>query len=164
MFSAKIIKYEEHTISFQTFLVWALKIIVESRTFRMLLLYILWDDRNFYDFRFKGTATAAIGIHPTKAWLPQLVNFKIKSDTWEERYAIKLYFKLGKMPQKHMECFRMLLEHLAWIEHQFLSSIRDSRKAGSLWWMMRGVGRVRKSIDQSWLAKELGLGVLCWSF
>ena len=31
---------------------------------------------NFYDFRFKGIATAAIGIHPTKAWLSQLVNFK----------------------------------------------------------------------------------------
>ena len=25
-----------------------------------------------------------------------------------------------------MECFRMLLEHLAWIEHQFLSGIRES--------------------------------------
>ena len=30
--------------------------------------------------------------------------------------------------------------------------------------MMRGVGGVRKSIDQSWLAKGLGLGLglLCW--
>ena len=27
---------------------------------------------------------------------------------------------------------------------------------------MRGVGGVRKSIDQSWLAKGLGLGFLCW--
>ena len=36
------------------------------------------------------------------------------------------------MPQKCMECFRLLLEHLAWIKHQFLSGIRDSRKAGSL--------------------------------
>ena len=31
---------------------------------------------NFYDFRFKWTATAAIEMHPTKAWLSQLVNFK----------------------------------------------------------------------------------------
>ena len=61
-----------------------------------------------------------------------------------------------------MECFRLLLEHLAWIEHQFLSGIRDSRKAGSLWGIMRGVGGVRKSIHQSWLAK--GLGLLCWGF
>ena len=66
------------------------------------------------------------------------------------------------MPQKRMECFRVLLEHLAWIEYQFLSGIRDSRKAGSLWGMMKGVGGVRKSIYQSWLAK--GLGLLCWGF
>ena len=68
------------------------------------------------------------------------------------------------MPQKCMECFRLLFNHLAWIEHQFLSSIRDSRKAGSLWGMMRGVEGVRKSIHQSWLAKGLGLGLLCWGF
>ena len=68
------------------------------------------------------------------------------------------------MPQKRMECFRLLLGHLAWIEHEFLSGIRDSRKAGSLWGMMRGVGGVRKSIHHSWLAKGLGLGLLCWGF
>ena len=66
------------------------------------------------------------------------------------------------MPQKCMECFRLLFDHLVWIKHQFLSGIRDSRKAGSLWEMMRGVGEVRKSIHQSWLAKRLGL--LCWGF
>ena len=61
------------------------------------------------------------------------------------------------MPEKRMECFRLLFNHLVWIEHQFLSGIRDSRKAGSLWGMMWGVGGVRKSIHQSWLAKGLGL-------
>ena len=68
------------------------------------------------------------------------------------------------MPQKRMECFRLLFDHLAWIEHQFLSGIRDSRKPGSLWGIMRGVGGVTKSIDQSWLAKGLGSGLLCWGF
>ena len=63
-----------------------------------------------------------------------------------------------------MECFKLLFDHLAWIKLQFLSGKRDSRKAGSLWEMMRGVGGVRKSIDQSWLAKGLGLGLLCWGF
>ena len=58
-----------------------------------------------------------------------------------------------------MECFRLLLEHLAWIEHQFFCGIRDSRKAGSLWGMMRGVGGVRKSIHHSWLAKGLRVRV-----
>ena len=66
------------------------------------------------------------------------------------------------MTQKRIECFRLLLGHLAWIKHQFLSGIRDSRKAGSLWGMMRGVGGVRKSTHQSWLVKGLGLGLLCW--
>ena len=59
------------------------------------------------------------------------------------------------MPQKHMECFRLFLEHLAWIEHQFWhkrfkegrESVRDDERCG------------RKSIDQSWLAKGLGLGL-----
>ena len=64
------------------------------------------------------------------------------------------------MQQKSMECFRLPLEHLAWIERQFLSSIRDSMKAGSQW----GVGGVRKSIHQSWLTKGLGLGLICWGF
>ena len=68
------------------------------------------------------------------------------------------------MPEKRMECFRLLFDHVAWIGHQFLSGIRDSRKAGSLWGMMRGVRGVRKSIHQGWLAKGLGLGLLCWGF
>ena len=59
-----------------------------------------------------------------------------------------------------MECFRLLYDHLAWIEHQFSRGIRDSRKARSLWGMMRCVGGVRKSIHQSWQAKVL----LCWGF
>ena len=120
---------------------------------------------NFYDFRFKWTATATIQIHPTKAWLSQLVNFK--NAIWHFRRTICnkiLFLNLEKMPQKRMECFGLLFDHLALIEHQFLSGIRDSRKAGSLRGMMRGVGRVRKSIDQSWLAKGLGLGLLCWGF
>ena len=70
------------------------------------------------------------------------------------------------MPQKRMECFRLLFDHLEWIEHQFLSGIRDSRKARNLCGMMRDVGAVRKSIHHSWLAKGLGLGLglLCWGF
>ena len=87
-------------------------------------------------------------------------------DTLEEWYAIKFCFKLGKndTTETYGPYFRLLLEHLAWIEHQFLSGIRDSSKAGNLWGMMRGVGGVRKSIHHNWLAKGLGLGLLCWGF
>ena len=86
-----------HSIIFQTFYVQALKIVVDSWKFSMLLLYILGDDWIvFYDFTFKWTATAGIRIHPIKASLSQLVNFKNPIWTLEERYAIKLCFKLGK--------------------------------------------------------------------
>ena len=68
----------------------------------------MWSLINFYDFRFKRTAIVGIGIHPTKTWLSQLVNFKMQSgreDTLEERYAIKFCFKLGK---KATETYGML--------------------------------------------------------
>ena len=50
-------------------------------------------------------------------------------DYLDERYAIKFCFKL---PQKRMEYFRVIFDHLEGIEHQFLSGISDSRKVGSL--------------------------------
>ena len=45
---------------------------------------------------FKGTATAGIEIHHTKAWLSLLVNFKNAIWTLEERYATKFCFELEK--------------------------------------------------------------------
>ena len=87
-----------------------------------------------------------------------------REDTLEERYAINFCFKLEKMPEKRMESFRLLLYHLAWIEHRFLIGIRDSRKAGRVWRTMRGVGGVKKLEHQSRFAIGLGLGLLCWGF
>ena len=72
--------YVVHSISFETY-------------FPIHLMRWL---NNLYDFRFKWTATAVIGIHPTKALLSQLVNFKNAIWTLEVRYAIKFCFKLGK--------------------------------------------------------------------
>ena len=120
----------------------------------------------FYDFRFNWTAIAGIGIHPPADyhswWISKLQSGR--EDTLEEQYAIKLRFKPGKIPQKRMECFRLLFDQLAWIEHLFLCGITDSRKPEGLWGIMGGVGGVRNSIHQSWLAKGLGLGLLCWGF
>ena len=81
-----------------------------------------------------------------------------RENTLEERYAIKFCFELGK---NTTETYGMLQTAFG---ASCMSGIRDSRKAGSLWAMMRGVGGVRKSIDQSWLAKRLGLGLPCWGF
>ena len=132
----------------------------------MLLLYILWDD--WPVFMISGSNQQLQQQLEYTLLKPDWHSWWIskmqsgREDSLEEWHAIKFCFKLEKMPQKRMECFRLLLEHLARIEHQFLSGIRDSRKAGSLCGMMRDVGGVRKSIYQSWLAR--GLGLLCWGF
>ena len=143
---------------FPDFFVQTFKFVLNSWKFSILLLYILWDD------------WPSFMISASNELLQQQLEYTLQKpdchswwiskmqsgceDTLEERYAIKFRFKLGKMlPQKRMECFRLLFDHLAWIEYQFLSGIRDSRRAGSLWGMMRGVGGVRKSEHQSWLAK-----------
>ena len=68
------------------------------------------------------------------------------------------------MPQKRMESFRLLFDHLALMEHQFLSGMIDSKKTDCLWGMIRGVGGVRKSIHQSWSAIGLGFGLVYWGF
>ena len=99
-----------------------------------------------------------------------IFNKKCVQESLLPNYTLYIYMhknsvlNLEKMPQKCMECFRLLFDHFAWIEYQFLSGIKDLRTAGSLRGMMRGVGGVRKSIHQSWLAKGLGLGLLCWGF
>ena len=117
---------------------------------------------NFYDFRFKWTATAAIGIHLTKPDCHSWWVSKIQSgreDTLEERYAIKFCFKLG---QNATETYGMLQ-----------TAIQSSciNRASVFKWHKRfkegretGLEGVRKSIDQIWLAKGLGLGLLCWGF
>ena len=87
-----------------------------------------------------------------------------REDTLKERFAIKFCFKLGKNATETYVKLQTAFDHLALIEYQLLSCIKDSMKAGSLWGMMRGVGGARKSIYQKWLAKGLGLGLLCWGF
>ena len=146
------------SISFQTFFVQAFKIAVDSWKFSILLLYILWDDWLIFmisasDEQLQQQLEYTLLKPDYHSWWIS----KMQCDTLKERYAIKFCFKTWKkMPQKRMKCFRLFFfNHLAWIEHQFFSGIRDSRKAGSLWGMMRGVGGVRKSIHQRWLAKGL---------
>ena len=87
------------SISFQIFLYRHLKYRRLLKIRYVMAMHLMRWLTNFYDFRFKWTAAAAIRIHPTKAWLSQLVNFKMQSgrqDTLKERYAIKFCFKFGK--------------------------------------------------------------------
>ena len=143
--------YVVHSISFQTSFVQAFEIVADSWNFSMLLLSILWDDWPIFmisgsneqlQHQFEYTL---LKLDCHSRWISKM-QFG-REDTLEEWYAIKFCFKLG-----------LLLDHPAWIELQFLSDVRDSRKAGSLWVMMRGLEGVRESTDQSWLAKGLELG------
>ena len=133
----------------------------------MLLLYILWDDWPIFMISASNEQLqqqleyTLLKPDCYSWWISKMQSGR--EDTLEERYAIKFCFKLGQ--NAVTETYGMLqtvLKHLVWFEHQFLSGIRDSRKAGSLWGMMRGIEGVRKSTHQSWLAK--GLGLLCWGF
>ena len=94
---------------------------------------------NFDDFRFKGTATAAIGIHPTKAWWISKVQSG-RDDTLEERYAIKFCFKLGKNAIETygmlQTAFRPSCMNRAWVfewHKRFKkgrASVRDDERCG----------------------------------
>ena len=160
--------YVVHSIRFQTFFVQTFKIFGDSWKFTMLLLYILWDDWSIFIISGSNEQLqqeleyTLLKPDCHSCWISKIHSGR--DDTLEEWYAMKFCFKLEKILQKRLECFRLLFDHLAWIEHQFFSGIKDSRKAGSLWEIGICVGGVRKSIDQSWLARGLGLRLLCWGF
>ena len=155
-----------YLISFQTFLVQAFKIVVDSWKFTMLLLYILWNDWPIFmisglNEQLQQQLEYTLLKSDCHSWWIS----KMQSgheDTLEERYAIKFCFKLGKNATEMYGMLQTAFRPSCMNRASFLSGIRDSRKAWSLQGMMRGVGGVRKSIDQSWLAKRLGL--LCWGF
>ena len=97
---ALLFTYEVHTISVKTLFVWAFKIGVDSWKFTMFLLYIWWDDWPIFM------------ISASNEQLQQQLEYTLlkpdchswgiskmqsgREDTLEERYAIKLCFKLGK--------------------------------------------------------------------
>ena len=87
-----------------------------------------------------------------------------REDTLEERYAIKFCSKIGKNARKTygmlQTAFRPSCMNrtsvFEWHKRfkEGTESVGDDERCGG----------VRKSIDQSWLAKGLGLGLLCWRF
>ena len=119
---------------------------------------------NFYDFMFKWTATAGFGIHPTKTWLSQLVNFKNAIWTWGHfRGTIcnKILFQTLKKCQRNVwNASDWTLFHESNINFEWYRRFKEVRES------VRDVGGVRTSIHQSWLAKRLRLrlGLLYWYF
>ena len=88
------------SISFQTFLVQALKIVVDSWKFSMLLLYILWDDRLTFMISSSNEQLqqeleyTLLNPDCYSWWISKMQSGH--EDTLDERYAIKFYFKLEK--------------------------------------------------------------------
>ena len=133
----------------------------------MLLLYILWDDRPIFRISASNEPLQQQLEHTLLKpdchswWISKMQSGR--EDTFEERYAIKFCFKLGK--NDATETYGMLQTAFGAScinRASVLSGIRDSRKVGSLWGVMRGMGGVRKSIHHSWLTK--GSGLVCWGF
>ena len=153
LFNARFYLYMYgYTRGLQTFFEWAFKIVEASLKFIMLLLYIFWDNGPIFM------------ISGSNEQLQQELEHTLQKsdchfDTLEERYAIKFRFQLGKK-----WCHRNV-----WNDSDYFWTILHESSisfwvARSLRGMMRGVWGVRKSIHQSWLAKDLGLGLLCWGF
>ena len=89
--------YEVHTISFQTFFVWELKIVVDSRKFTRLLLYILWDD--WLIFLISGSNEQLQQELEYTLLNPDCHSWwisKMQSDTLEETICNKIMFLIWK--------------------------------------------------------------------
>ena len=90
----------EHSISFQTIFVQAFKIVVDSWKFSMLLLYILWNDWPIFmisgsnEQQQQQLEYTLLKPYCHSWWISKMQSGR--EDILEERYAIKLCFKLGK--------------------------------------------------------------------
>ena len=133
--SRRVHIYEVYTINFQTFFVWAFKFFVDSGKFSMLLLYILLDDWPIFMI-----------LGSNEQLRQQLEYTQLKPD-WYNWWISKMQSWL-------------LLEHMAWIEHQFLrgisESVRDDESCGK-----------NKEVNKPELIGQrvrFGLGLLCWGF
>ena len=157
--------YEVHTISFQTFFVRALKIVVDSWKGSMLLLYILWDDRPIFII---SGLNQQLQHHLEYTQLkPECHSWwisKMQSDTLDERYAIKLRLKLEKnATETHgmlQTTFRpSCMNRASVIEwhkrfNEGNESVRDDTRCG-----------MSKEVNTPELfGQRVRLGLLCWCF
>ena len=153
------------SIRFQTFFVQAFKIVADSWKLSMLLLYILWDD---WQISFISSSNEQLQqqleytlLKPDchSWWISKMQSGR--EDTLEERYAIKFCFKLGKNATEAygmlQTAFRPSCMNRAWVFewHKRFKEGRESVREDER------CGRSKEVRTQSWLAKRLGLGLLC---
>ena len=116
----------------------------------MLLLYILWDDWPIFmisasNEQLQQELEYTLLKPDCHSWWIS----KMQSDTLEETYGVfQTAFGASCLNQASV---------FAW--HK-----RFQGRQGVCEGWREGVRGVRKSIHQSWLAKGLGLGLLCWGF
>ena len=143
----------------------AFTIVVDAWKFTMLLLYTLWDDWSIFMISHSNEQLQQqleyILLKPDchSWWISKMLSGR--EDTLEEQYAIKFCFKFGK---NATETYGMLQTAFgaSWMNRTSVFEWHKRfKEARGLCGMMRGVGGVRKSIHQSWLAKRLGLELLC---
>ena len=146
--------YVVHSIIF----VQAFKIVIDSWKSSMLLLYILWDDWPIFmisgsNEQLQQQLEYTLMCHSW--WISKMPSGH--QDTLEEWYAIKFCFKLKK---NATETYGML-------QTAFGTSCMN-RASVFVWHKRFKEGRKSVRDDErcgrSWLAKGLGLGLLCWGF
>ena len=143
------VKYVVYSISFQTIFVQTFKIVVDSWKFSMLFLYILWDDWPI--FMISGSNQqlqlqleyTLLNPYCHSWWISKMQSGR--EDTLEERYAIKLCFKLGK---NTTETHGMLKTAFgaSCMNQASVCEWHKRFKAGSLWGMMS---------ERYWRSKEV---------
>ena len=106
----------------------------------VIAIYVMRWLTNLYHFGFKWTATAAIGIHPTKAWLSQLMNFKNVIWHFRRKICNKILFYTWKKCHRNVwnasDCFWTILHKSSisfWVHKIFKEgrkSARDDERCG----------------------------------
>ena len=166
--------YVVHSISYQIFYVQAFRIGVDSWKFSILLLYIWWDDWPIFIISASNEQLQQqleyILLKPDchSWWISKMQSGC--DDTLEEWYTIKFCFKLGK---NAIETYGMLQTAFGpscmnralvfeWHNRfkEGMESVEDDERCGRSKEVNSGV----LTIHQSWSAKGLGLGLLCWGF
>ena len=123
-----------------------------STTWWWWLFYILWDDWPIFmisasnEHRQQQLEYILLKPDCHSWWIS-------KKDTLEERYTIKFCYKLGKNATETYGMLQSSFRLSCMNRASVFEWHKRIKKAGVLWGMMRGVGGVRKSECQSWLAK-----------
>ena len=143
-------------MSFQTFFVWTFKIIVDAWKFLILLLYILWDDRQI--FMISGSNEQ---LQRQLEYTLIIIIIIIIMSCRQHGYP---WPSLATFPNRSSPPAGLLgyilCPHLA-VECEF--GLVVLLLLGHMWGSIV-VRHLYTLLKLNWLAKGLGLGLICWGF